>query len=301
MITLAVLNVDALVTDSMRPIVREKEIVTIIDGYTGPSVLRDIQFNTVNPYSKNYVRINRSVNKAGGASFTYQFWMRVDEANDELFKDKIIFLKGDSRKFNLIYYKLNGDMYQQNSTKQLPPDYYVCCPMIKFGASYRDLKVYFNTNNDALTVINISMNASDESTSRKNLLSMLPMRWMLFTFVFEDNYSFTASAEDGIRFTMYVNDVAYWMESASRSPALKNNSIKQNDGDLIMTPDIGYTAEFFKIGNFKYYNYAVGINDVINVFNAGPPTYSMTVKSNSVTSSAPTFIHSVNKLDIYNY
>jgi hypothetical protein len=299
MITLAILSVDAIVTDKTKSVVGEKEVTTVIDGYAGPAMLKDLTFNTINPYASQYTRINRSVNKTGGASFTYQFWLKVEEANDELFKNKVIFTKGDPRKFMLAYFKLAENNTQYERVAQLPANPYIACPMIQFGESYREFKVYFNTNNDIVTYAYVRMDANDESSSRKNLLSMMPMRWMLFTFVLEDNYSFVDTAENGIKFTMYVNDIPYWSESASRTPVLKHNTLKQNDGDIIFAPEYGNTSEFFKIGNFKYYNYAVTSNDVISVFKAGPPTYGM--KESKSAMNQPGFITAVNKLDIYNY
>lgn len=302
LITLSIMNVDAIVNSDKGNVIKEKEITSIVDGYAGPSVLKNMSFNTVNPYVQDYARINKSVNKMGGASFTYQYWMKVEDASDELFKDRIIMLKGDPRKYNLAYYNPPTNATNQYKLKSImSPNYYVCCPMISFGNSYRELKVTFNTNNDMLTQIYIRMDPDGDPTSKKNLLSMMPTRWLMFTFVFEDNYSYTDSSENGIKFTLYVNDIPYWNESASRSPALRYNYLKQNDGDICFVPDIGTAAaDFFTIGNVKYYNYAASQSEIASAFNAGPPNYPAVVTSNNRKTPFGD-VGAYNKLDIYNF
>lgn len=299
LITLSVLNVDSIVN---RPdsAIKEQEMTVVIDGYAGPSLLKDLKFNTINPYSENYRRVARSVNRNGGASFTYQFWIRIENANDGLFQDSIIFLKGDPRLYRVGYYnniKKGSDVYELRS--QLAPNYHIACPMVSFGKSYRDLVVTFNTNKDIHTRINVNMNANDDPISRKNLLSMMPMRWMLLTFVFEDNFSFSEDYENGIKFSMYVDDVAYWTETASTSPILRHNTLVQNDGDIIFTPDIGDVSEIFKLGNFKYFNYAVTPESVSQTYLQGPPSYPASGTGKNAQSLG--VIAAVNKLDIYNY
>ena len=302
LITLSVLNVDAIVNKPSN-IVKEKEITLLVDGFAGPSLLKDYRFNTVNPYVENFKRIAKSVNRMGGASFTYQFWLRVDEPDDALFNNRIIFVKGDNRQYQVGYYKKVEHAEEDNNSyviaNTLQKGYHINCPMISFGSSYRDIVVAFNTTNDIRTQIRINMNPTDDPSSRKNLLSMLPMRWMLMTFIFEDNVSLTNSFENGIKFSFYANDIPYWTETASSSAALYQNMIKQNDGDIFFTPDYGNTSDFFKIGNFRYYNYAVSGSDITSTFNAGPPTYS--AAANGKKDSGKSILTAVNKLDIYNY
>lgn len=297
LITLSVLNVDAIVNKPSN-VVKEKEITLVVDGYAGPSTLKNYAFNTVNPYVDNFKRIARSVNRIGGASFTYQFWLRVDEPDDTLFNKRIIFVKGDTRQYKVGYYNKVGDT-SFTMKNRLGSDYHINCPMISFGSSYREIVVSFNTTNDIRTQIRINMNSTDDPSSRKNLLSMLPMRWMLMTFIFEDNVSLTNSFENGIKFSFYANDIPYWSETASSSAALYQNMIKQNDGDLFFVPDFGNTSDFFKIGNFRYYNYAVSSNDITSTFNVGPPTYS--ASANGRKDTGKSILTAVNKLDIYNY
>lgn len=315
-VTIYVLNIDSLVVNSGMN-VKQKEITTVIDGYAGPSYLYNMEFNTINPFSDNYKRIARSLNENGGASYSYQVWIKVEDADDSLFKDLVIFLKGDKRKYNLAYYNKQGKgaaaatvttgasttTAQESSEyilkKQLMPSAYVACPLISFGNSYRELKIRFNTNRDVYNEILIDMKKDAEPSSRKNLLSLVPLNWTLFTFVFEDNYSFMAGGQNGIKFYLYINDSPYWIESASSTAFLRNDFLKQNDGNLYLFPDIKTTTDFVKIANLKYFNYAVQPSEIASAYAKGPPSYGASYKPDKIVK--PAYVSALNKVDIYNF
>lgn len=299
-VTLFTLRIDSLVKkDDMK--IRPRDQTMIIEGFAGPSFLYDTEFNTVNPFTDNFRKIPRSVNHSGGASFTYQFWIKVEEPNDELFKDLTILLKGDKTKYNLAYYDKGQAANTYDLRLRLPPDAYIACPSISFGSSYRQLKIRFNSNNDVMNEVLINMDIDAEPSSRKNLLSLLPLNWTLLTFVFEDNFSLMENADNGIRFSFYINDTPYWIESASSTKTFKNDFLKQNDGNLYLFPSIPTAAEFVKIGNIKYYNYAVTQDDIRATFLGGPPTYAAVKSADKKNSYKPAYISALNKVDIYNY
>lgn len=297
--TLYTLNIDSLVITETE--VRPREVTTLIDGFAGPSFLYDLNFNTVNPFVENFKKMPRSTNQAGGASFTYQFWIKVEDASDDKFKDLVLFLKGDKRPVNVTYYSKDLSTSTTYTQKfKLPPDAYIACPSIAFGNSYKELKIRFNTNNDVFNEVLINMNAEGEPSSRKNLLSLLPLTWTLFTFVFQDNYSLVDNAENGIKIAFYINEVPYWVESASSIPSFRNDFFKQNDGDIYFVPNIQKATEFMKVGNFKYYNYAVQPHEIKKEFMKGPPTYQAT-RFDQGNTIKPAFLSALNKMDVLNY
>jgi hypothetical protein len=326
-ITLYALNIDAIVASANKGTeMLPNEATTIVDGYAGPGFLAGSRFNTVNHLVESFKKVSRSVNQNGGVSLTYQFWMKVEDPNDELFKDQCILLKGDKRKFHLSYYTPGTGASSSTwlMRRQMPPDSYVACPAIYFGDSYRQLKVRFNTNNDPFNEILIDMNKESEPSARKNLLSLLPITWTLLTFVFEDNYSPLHESANGLKFTFYVNDVPYWIETSSTSaagskldsftscdshtfgackpqstPIFKNDFLKQNDGDLHIFPDLKTTQEFCKLGNIKYYNSALSDIQIKDIFLKGPPKYAAT--NGKDTSVKPLYLSTLNKVDMYNY
>lgn len=298
-ITLAVLNIDALVSTTTLQ-VKQREVTTLVDGYAGPSFLQEVNFNTVNPFVENYRRINRSMNLGGGAQFTYQLWLKVENTDPNLYKDLILFHKGDKKKFQVGYYAPSAPAAASYNLKvQLPADMWVACPQVRFGNSFSDIRVRFNTNNDVYNEIAMTMDSDGEPSSRKNLLSTLPVNWTLLTFVFEDNFSLYSNAENGVKFTFYVNDVPYWSESASSFPGFRNAALKQNDGNFYMLPNANAMSEFLKVGNMKYYNYALTQSDVQNVFVKGPPTHE--AKATDSPATMPSYITSLNKIDVNNF
>lgn len=298
-ITLSILNIDALVSTSTMQ-VKQREMTSLLDGWAGPAFLQELNFNTVNPFVENYRRISRSMNLSGGAQFTYQFWIKVEEASDAHFKDLVLLHKGDIKKYQIGYYSQDTANPAEYKLKvRLPSDRWISCPQIKFGESFRDIRVRFNTNNDIYNEVAITMDPEGEPSSRKNLLSLLPVNWTMLTFVFEDNYSITENAENGIRFTFYINDMPYWSESASSYPPFRNDAIKQNDGNLYLLPGAKASSEFLKMGNIKYYNYALSQQDVKAAFTQGPPTFE--AKATETKAFKPSYLSSLNKVDIYNF
>lgn len=297
-ITLYVLNIDALVNTPSN-VIKQKEVTTFVDGYAGPSLLSQIRFNTVNPYTDNYKRVARSANQTGGTSFTYQFWVKIENSDNNLISGLTLIHKGDTKNYIVGYYKpQSGTTY--SLAKQLPPAPYIACPSIGFGKSYKNIVVVFNSNNNIMNLIDIDMDIEREPSSRKNLLSLLPVQWTLLTFVFEDNYSYTENSDNGIKFNFYINDVPYWSETASSAPVFRNDFLVQNDGDITFMPDAKVSSEFIKLGNVKYYNYAVTPAEISATYQSGPPSYSASLVTNGKTM-APSYMSALNKVDIYNY
>jgi hypothetical protein len=307
-ITLVVLNIDSIVVNNSVQVL-PKQKTQIINGYAPASYLSSQSFNTINPFTDNFKKVGKSINTRGGAQFTYQFWIKLDDvSSDDMFKDLILIMKGDNRKYNLAKY--NKDTNHLINTYDA--EYLINCPMIKFGASYRELQVFFNTSKGPIPItdglkpnITIHMTPEDDISTRRNVLSLLPLNWFLFTFVFEDNYSKENGSENGIKFTFYINDFPYLTNTASHDSFLRNNMLKQNDGNIYILPNLsskitnGTSPDILKMANINYFNYALESKDIARTYQSGPPTYSAV----SVTSNEkkPGFLGSYNKIDIYNY
>ena len=297
-ITLVILNIDSLIT-GVATTARPKEKTVIIDGYSSIGSLANKEFNTVNAFSTNFVKMPRSVNTNGGAQFTYSFWIKINEANDDYFRNLPILIKGDRNLYNIALYPYKDPNGNTAVVKKLPADAYIRCPMIKFGDSWRNLVVQFNTANSPLTQINIKMNPESGSANRRNLLSLLPINWYLMTFVFEDSFSVADSAENGIKFSFYLNDTLYQSVNASTDVTLRNNYLRQNDGSLYLFPNPQYVnGEFMNFGNLTYYNYALGPDAIRRAFIAGPP--SSLASLSRYGDNVPAHITAFNKLDVYN-
>lgn len=292
-LTLIILSIDSLVVQRSS-VVKPKEQVVVIDGWMTSEQIKKRSYNTVNPYVEDFVKIGRSINSRGGAQFTYQFWLKVENVDSSAYKDQVILLKGDNRKYRVGYY----DMVTNKLVKQSKPDYMIKCPLIKFGSSYDELIVQINTNKMIEYSIPILMNSEKDISTKRNALSLLPLNWFLLTFVFEDHYSTSESAFNGINFTFYLNDIQYHSAHASDDYLLRGNFLKQNEGNLHILPDSN-NGNDFKLANIKYYNYAVSPKEINDTYYAGAPKHNADVRSEKPFK--PAYISAYNKMDIYNY
>jgi len=293
-LTLVVLNIDSIVVTTSQK-VKPHETTVILNGYAPVSYLSTQSYNTYNQYADNFIKIGKSVNTKGGAQFSYQFWINIIDPTDKSYKDLILLLKGDKRKYKIGLY--DSQTFQKTIT--LPSKYAIVCPMISFVDSYRHLRVQFGTSKSPLTSIDINMDPNDTGDGRRNLLSLLPINWYLFTFIFEDNYDYQVGAENGINFKFYVNDIPYQENGASSNPELRGNMLRQNDGDLFLLPGASENGSFMNLGNIKYYNYAVSASDIKSTYQSGPPT--KTAVNQNIPKQKPAYLSSYNKIDVYNY
>jgi hypothetical protein len=293
-VTLVILNIDSLITKHST-VVRPHETTVIVNGYAPVSYLGNKQYNTFNTFADNFKKIGKSVNTSGGSQFSYQFWIKIDDPNDSLFKNLVLLLKGDKRKYKIGLY----DSETLQKSKTIPANYVITSPMIKFVDSYRHINVQFGTANSPVTSIDINMSPNNPGEGRRNLLSLLPLNWFMFTFVFEDNFSYMNGHENGINFKFWINDTPYQENTASDNPDLRYNTLKQNDGDLFILPNSPEGGNFMKMGNIKYFNYALDNGDIKSAYNQGPPTISA-VEIEQGTPK-PTYLTAYNKIDVFNY
>lgn len=249
-ITLIVLSIDSLIVFPSFS-VKQREETIIRTGNATSAQLASTRMNTIFPYKKNFVKIPQSVQGTKGTQFTYQFWLKVNETDTQYYQNLVLLLKGDDKKYKLGYYKQDGRLARTEPAKHM-----IKCPLIKFVDSYKHMAVEFNTNNHPDVVIDINFSANSEEDKRKNILSMLPLDWFMLTFVFEENFSIQEGTENGIKFSFYINDIPAQINSASTMPILRNNVLKQNDGDLYILPGFDSAVNVLSMSDIRYFNYA---------------------------------------------
>ena len=298
-ITLVVLNIDNVV-ESRSITVAPKEKTLIIDGYANSSYLAKRSYNTVNPFVEDFRKLGRSINTHGGAQFTYQFWIKMEDLTVSNYQNQVLILKGDNQKYKIGIYDNKHDPKKYTKVDEKGADYYIKSPLIKFGSSHKEIIVEFNTNRDINYRTRVSMKSDTEDPiGKRNVLSLLPLNWYLFTFVFEDNFSLVDTAENGIKFSFYINDFPYHVVNASSDPKLHNNFLRQNEGNLHILPDMAGINDFIKMGNLMYYNYALSQSEISGIYSKGQPKHSATFKEGK--EPKPAYISAYNKMDIYNY
>jgi hypothetical protein len=262
---------------------------TIIDGYEDSATLSHTMVDTVNPASKFYAFLPRSINREGGAQFTYQYWLLLTDTSDTTIASKDILVRGDITPYNLETLDRDGNLiktYQGTVIK---------CPRIRFNGSYDNIAVELNTmddpNPDPIVISSSPYNASgsQDATAARNVLRLTPNKWVLYTFAFLDSEKVN-EFENGIEVRFFINDLLY-QTSTMRS------SLRQNNGHLYLFPS--GPIQGCQIGDLAYYNYAVSLPDIQTVYNAGPPRVNSSL-SQTPGSVAPLYLTEYNKLNIYN-
>lgn len=297
-ITIYTLNISSIMQNTNN-IMDPKQKRLIVDGHAPISFLANKSWNTTNYRVQDFISLPKSVNTHGGAQFTYQFWIKIDNADVDAFKDLIVFIRGETQKYKLGLYDVNNS----NKVSSIPENslaglYAIACPMIKFTDSYKNIQVLFNTNKNPLTTIDIKMNPNDDVLSRRNILSLLPLNWYMLTFCFQDNFSDYLSSENGINFKFWVNDILYHESTPIDTPLLKNNTLYENEGNLTLFPDYKGT-DVLQLANFSFFNYSLGQDEITKIYNKGPPKKS--ALQNITLKRKPPSLSAFNKIDVYNY
>jgi len=285
LVTLAVLRTDRLLTSGQGIVPLQQRLKTkVVDGYIDAFNLANTRLNTVNPLSQNFANIQRSYNRKGGAQFTYAFWIYLGDTTPANLRNKDILLRGDNRSYN--YRTTHGGDSREGS------GVVVKAPRIRFGNTFRDFVVEFNTLDDVMTAVNMTAQRHPSDTSlRHNAMGMMDGRWTLLTFTFEDNVPIN-DFENGLVVRMFVNDILYYTHR-------QRTTLRQNHGDLFLFPG-EQPIRGCRIGDLTYYNYAVGLKKVKDTFAAGRPQHHADMGTDTGLQARPLHLSEYGKVDLYN-
>lgn len=260
----------------------------IIDGFADAFNLSGTVYDTLNPASISFAYLPRSVNRYGGAQYTYQFWILLTNVTPENIGSKDILVRGDIRPYNVM--KVDA---RTNAVVSRTEDVLVKCPRIRFNGAYDEMMVEVNALGDPLPKpFRISSTPGDvEETpadaTRFNVMRLVPNKWALYTFVFQDNVELN-EFERGTEMRFYINELLYQRHTTP-------DAIRQNNGNLYLFPS--GPVQGCKIGNLAYYNYALGEGDISRTVSAGPPKHANVVSA--APTATPLFLTEYNKLDNY--
>lgn len=274
----------------MRP---TKLAVDIMRGYGSLARLADKQWSTMNQAAVNFLPIVKSYNRRGGLQFSYSFWVKIDtRQGGAQLANQTILLRGDRRLFKWNKVTL-GDKATgvADDNQEFGPDILVKCPHIRFGDSFDELVVEFNTLADPNASFKISSSPNPGPKERRNALSLMQGRWAMLTFAFEDNVGIS-NFEEGIMVRVYLNDDLYYTHR-------QKGAFRRNQGDLYMAPDFDQSINNVQIGDIKYFNYALPPRDVTEMYGRGPPK-RQAEELQQRGSGDPLYLSEYNKLDIYN-
>lgn len=255
----------------------------VLDGYIDCVSGMNMVYNTKNHQARNYTPLPRSVNRMGGAQFTYSFWLYLDDISPENVRNKIILCRGDINKYD---YKLMDKA--TSSIVEAASSRIVQCPLIRFGDNYKEMVVEFNTTdkfNEKMIIVN---NVSEtDSAIRRNAMSLTPHYWVMFSFVFEDNVPIN-DFENGIAIKFYVNDTMYQLHKV-------RSTLRQNNGELFVLPDETKTGiKSARICDVYYHNYALDDIKIKDIYSRGP---TKSVYSRNNDFGKPLYLAASNRLD----
>jgi hypothetical protein len=255
----------------------------IIKGYVETKGFTDKQYNTYNIFASNYRKLPVSVNKFGGLQFTYTVWVKFNNVSSENLANKVLFLRGDPRK-----YPYSVTEYG-NSTKST--DYIIKCPLVRFGDDANTLIVEFNTTKHISETAVIKRIQNADETIRHNVFSLVPGKWMMMTFVFEDDKIYD-SPENGINFKFYLNEMLYHTQRFK-------GALKSNQGDLCILPGPAILDGY--LSDLTYYNYALNVSDIRRLVAEGNTPVRYNEMDDDPSFNQPLYLSQYNKLEINNF
>lgn len=288
------------------PELNSSDTVMIAKGWASTKMAADHSWSTINPMAKNYLDLQRSLNRKGGAQFTYSFWMQLGDVSDGNVAWQDILLRGDAREYLWNTVILSGG----SAGPDMPSSgVFVKCPRIRFGPSFDSFAVELNTTHSPDHRILITPYPAEsgpghrgqvDSTLRKNLLKLTQGRWVLHTFTFEDHVAIS-DFEDGIVVRYFLNDTMYHTARVA-------STLRQNNGDLFLLPSNtsgtsggAHSLKSSKIGDVTYRNWAMSANDVAAVFSKGPPKNPCKSLMGMTDGNwDPLYLSEYNRLDVYN-
>jgi hypothetical protein len=121
----------------------------VLDGWLDAGAASGQSWSTINPYALSFVPLQRSANRKGGAQFSYSFWMQLNDVSPDNVAGKTLLLRGDPRAYTWTRAAQKaaglGDALGPDPVRTTSTDVLVKCPRIRFGDTYDQLVVEFNT------------------------------------------------------------------------------------------------------------------------------------------------------------
>jgi hypothetical protein len=263
-----------------------KKTVSIFRGWVETNSFTNKKFNTYNPFAKNYRKLSPSMNRMGGAQFSYSFWLKLNNTSPENLEKKWLFIHGDPTNYNYTY----DEQYKKKISASSP---IVKCPGIGFGKDINEIFIECNTTNDFNESVSFWGISDLDETKRHNVLSLIQGKWALFTITFGDNKPLDEK-EDRTQVKLFINDIEY---HRSKDYHLKG-ALKLNQGNLTILPNSPIQSGY--MADLTYYNYALNVEDIRKIYNKSFTNERYNEMDNDPDFNEPLYLTQYNKLDIYN-
>lgn len=285
-------NKDAqkLAFDIFKPATLKKK-TKIIDGVF-PYQERAI-FNTSDDSSGTYVDVNPSINQAGGAVYTYNFWLFIPdkvEGSDNKGKTLLLFNKGSTE---IVKYNSNfrcntnkdGWFLVKNPLVRLDyTDQSVDAIIVEFNSISKPDVYHAGANlTDRQCGSNDHVKFDENLFGIKNLAKRteLTNKWNMVTIVVsetsaEPNSVFLTSNQVIVK--LYLNGYQYLDKNGEiiLQEQSYSTAIKSNRGNLVLNPGKNQINKHIKnsdskiaISDLTYFNYTLTEKEIIDLFKQG--------------------------------
>jgi hypothetical protein len=272
-----------------------KQTTVVMGGITSLQGASGLTYSTYDKLAANYRNLPRSVNRYGGAQFSVTMWLFIKGSiKDENVAGRTLFMRGDKTKYAPMF-TADGDTSKSPyfPATENNMDYAIVCPRIHFPTGKNcSNKLLIDVNTDRQLVQRFTVGSDDMNLDeRKNALSLIPNKWVMLSFTFEDNYDLS-NFERGIRVRCYINDALY---AEKTSPG----ALRFNNGPAMILPGQGETATMpgAYMSDVKWHNWALQPNDVASLFAAG---FDTSQNDADISTARTLQLEARNKVDLYN-
>ena len=269
-----------------------QQTTAIFKGWISAVTFTNRNYNSFNEFAMNYRDMPRSINRAHGAQFSFSIWTRFDDTSTINIKNKVLFLYGDPNKYTITRTIKEHEDHGGQVSNETITDYIIKCPLVQFSEDGGALNVQFNTNENIQNTIVVDKVRSVDESRRHNVMSMMPGKWALWTFVFSEDLNKGVSGEGnaGIKVQMYINDFLHHTEKVK-------GSLRLNKGFVTILPE---PINHAYMADFSYHNWALTQTDVVQIVKKGVSSKAFNEMDSDGGFSAPNYLTEYNKLEIYN-
>jgi hypothetical protein len=121
----------------------------IFNGIIDFNDIRELKYNTKNRAHEKYRDISPSINQQGGAEYTYNFWLYVDQGRitqlkNDSNKDILLFLKGEKQFYYNNDFNYNCMFKSTDNSKIKHPILLTKNPLVRLSADGKNLAVDYN-------------------------------------------------------------------------------------------------------------------------------------------------------------
>jgi len=267
---------------------KEVDILTGIYDYS----LTEAKYNTVNKSHQYFIDIAPSINQEGGAEYSYNFWLYVDqnkitklkeeEGNSENKKDIVLFFKGEKK----FYYNDNGNYncnYNTETGSGGGRGKYVNLitknPLVRINSDGTSLAIDYNNilspdsyqNNSLYKKCNTLNKVDDWNEKNKNMLGIYDItfnnKWFMVTIVMKevaDNNNILTKNRAICK--LYINGMLIFESKAETiyggggsSDNIYSATLKQNKSPFYINPIFDEDVGVDKKGNIPFFNISKSI------------------------------------------